>query len=66
MGAPLANPLEEAARAMDAATASGLAIRLTGGVAIASVSPTGVSVRPCTVSGAPERFVMVSSATPSL
>jgi hypothetical protein len=42
MAGPLENPLEEAARAMDAVAAAGLAMRLTGGVAIATISPSAL------------------------
>jgi hypothetical protein len=42
MSAPIENPLEEGARAIDAANAAGLALRLTGGVAIASISPSAL------------------------
>jgi hypothetical protein len=42
MSGPLQNPLEEAARAIDAAEAAGLELRLTGGVAIATISPSAL------------------------
>lgn len=42
MSGPLQNPLEEAARAMDAVEAAGLEMRLTGGVAIATISPSAL------------------------
>lgn len=42
MSSPLENPLEEAARLIDAAEAAGLALRLTGGVAIATISPSAL------------------------
>jgi hypothetical protein len=42
MAGPLANPLDEAARVIDAATAAGLQLRLTGGVAIATISPSAL------------------------
>jgi hypothetical protein len=42
MSGPHADPLEEAARVMDAAGALDLGIRLTGGVAIATISPSAL------------------------
>jgi hypothetical protein len=40
MSGPLADPLEEAARVMDAASRADVGVRLTGGVAIATISPS--------------------------
>jgi hypothetical protein len=42
MPGPHENPIEEAARAMDAVEAAGLEMRLTGGVAIATISPSAL------------------------
>jgi hypothetical protein len=42
MAGPLENPLDEAARVIDAATAADLQLRLTGGVAIATISPSAL------------------------
>lgn len=42
MAGPLENPLDEAARVIDAATGAGLQLRLTGGVAIATISPSAL------------------------
>jgi hypothetical protein len=42
MAGPLQDPLEEAVRVIDAATAIGLQLRLTGGVAIATISPSAL------------------------
>ncbi|HEY5334291.1 MAG TPA: hypothetical protein VIJ21_12160 [Solirubrobacterales bacterium] len=42
MAGPLQNPIEEAVRVIDAATAAGLQLRLTGGVAIATISPSAL------------------------
>jgi hypothetical protein len=42
MAGPLQDPLEEAVRVIDAATAAGLRLRLTGGVAIATISPSAL------------------------
>jgi hypothetical protein len=42
MAAPLQNPIDEAARVIDAAAAAGVQLRLTGGVAIASISPSAL------------------------
>jgi hypothetical protein len=42
MAGPLKDPLEEAVRVIDAAAAIGLQLRLTGGVAIATISPSAL------------------------
>ncbi len=42
MAGPLKDPLEEAVRVVDAADAAGLEMRLTGGVAIATISPSAL------------------------
>lgn len=42
MAGPLADPLEEAVRVIDAAAGAGLELRLTGGVAIATISPSAL------------------------
>jgi hypothetical protein len=42
MPGPLQDPLEEAVRVIDAADAAGLQLRLTGGVAIATISPSAL------------------------
>lgn len=42
MAGPLKDPLAEAVRVIDAATAIGLQLRLTGGVAIATISPSAL------------------------
>jgi hypothetical protein len=42
MAGPLENPIDEAARVIDAATSAGLQLRLTGGVAIATISPSAL------------------------
>ncbi|MBN9624115.1 MAG: hypothetical protein J0H06_14400, partial [Actinobacteria bacterium] len=42
MAGMLENPLDEAARVIDAAGAAGVALRLTGGVAIATISPSAL------------------------
>ncbi len=42
MPGPLADPMEEAVRVTDAAAAAGLELRLTGGVAIATISPSAL------------------------
>jgi hypothetical protein len=42
MAGPLADPIEEAVRVTDAAAAAGLEMRLTGGVAIATISPSAL------------------------
>jgi hypothetical protein len=42
MPGPLQDPLEEAVRVIDAAGAGGLQLRLTGGVAIATISPSAL------------------------
>jgi len=42
MGAPLESPLDEAARVVDAAGRESLALRLTGGVGIATISPSAL------------------------
>lgn len=42
MTAPLKDPIEEAVRVIDAANAAGLEMRLTGGVAIATISPSAL------------------------
>ena len=42
MAGPLQDPLEEAVRVIDAADAAGLQLRLTGGVAIATISPSAL------------------------
>lgn len=42
MSGPLQSPLEEAVRVIDAADAAGLQLRLTGGVAIATISPSAL------------------------
>jgi hypothetical protein len=42
MSGPLANPIDEAARALGAAELASLEIRLTGGVGIATISPSAL------------------------
>lgn len=42
MAGPLENPIEEAVRVTDAAADAGLQLRLTGGVAIATISPSAL------------------------
>jgi hypothetical protein len=42
MTGPLKDPIEEAVRVIDAANAAGLEMRLTGGVAIATISPSAL------------------------
>jgi hypothetical protein len=42
MTGPLQNPIDEAARVVDAAAAGGVKLRLTGGVAIATISPSAL------------------------
>jgi hypothetical protein len=42
MAGPLQNPIEEAVRVMDAANVAGVEMRLTGGVAIATISPSAL------------------------
>jgi hypothetical protein len=42
MSEPIENPLQEAARVIEAANAGGPLLRLTGGVAIASISPSAL------------------------
>jgi hypothetical protein len=42
MPGPLQNPIEEAVRVIDAAGTAGLQLRLTGGVAIATISPSAL------------------------
>jgi hypothetical protein len=42
MAGPLQNPIDEAVRVIEAADAAGLELRLTGGVAIATISPSAL------------------------
>jgi hypothetical protein len=42
MAGPLKDPIDEAVRVIDAADAAGLEMRLTGGVAIATISPSAL------------------------
>jgi hypothetical protein len=42
MSGPIENPVQEAARVIDAADGEALALRLTGGVGIASISPSAL------------------------